>query len=207
MATILMVPGFGGSGPGHWQDWWLRNDANAILVEQADWRRPTPEAWSEALVDAVNTHPYAWLVAHSLGATLVTRIAAQRLELRIAGALLVAPADVEAMDIAGAELRAFGPMSLAPLPFPATVVASRTDRCMRFRRARSLATAWGASLVDYGDAGHINKAAGYGPWPDGPRFLASLQNRRPGPQAVVHRRPEAADAPRRQARPGAIARL
>jgi predicted alpha/beta hydrolase family esterase len=207
MATILIVPGFGGSGPGHWQDWWLRNDANAVLVEQASWRRPTPEAWGAALVDAISTHPSAWLVAHSLGATLLTRIATQRPELRIAGALLVAPADVEAMDIAGADLRAFGPMSLAPLPFPATVVASRTDRWMRFPRARSLAAAWGASLIDYGDAGHINAAAGYGPWPDGPRYLASLQNRRPNLQPVVHRRPDAAAAPRRQGRLGVVARV
>ena len=51
MATTLIIPGLGGSGPGHWQDWWLRNDPNAVLVEQANWRRPSPEAWAERLVD------------------------------------------------------------------------------------------------------------------------------------------------------------
>jgi predicted alpha/beta hydrolase family esterase len=30
--TILIVPGLDGAGPGHWQDWWLNNDPNAVLV-------------------------------------------------------------------------------------------------------------------------------------------------------------------------------
>ena len=51
--TTLIVPGLRGSGAGHWQDWWLRNDANAVLVEQADWDRPNFAAWSEALIEAI----------------------------------------------------------------------------------------------------------------------------------------------------------
>ena len=86
-------------------------------------------------------------------------------------------------------MRAFGPISEAPLPFPATVVASRNDSCMLFRRARSLAFAWGAELVDYGDAGHINVAAGFGPWPDGPRLLSDVQRRRRLPTPIIHLRP------------------
>jgi predicted alpha/beta hydrolase family esterase len=136
------------------------------------------ERWSERLVETVEAHPYSWIVAHSLGVALVTRLAASRLDLRIAGALLVAPADVERMEGLGEELRGFGPFSLAPLAFPATVVASRTDRWMQFRRARMLAAAWGARLVDYGDAGHINVAAGFGAWPDGVKLLAEVRARR-----------------------------
>lgn len=95
-------------------------------------------------------------------------------------------------------------MSLAPLPFPATVIASRTDHYMRFARA-PLAAAWGAGLVDYGDAGHINAAAGFGPWPDGPRLLAALQARRRlphgDPPAAARRSP---GLPGRAARAGTI---
>ena len=182
MATLI-VPGLGGSGPGHWQDWWLRNDPNAVLVAQRDWRRP--ETWAERLATAVQDHPGAWLVAHGAGAIVAARMAAERLELRIAGALLVAPADAEAP---GSRLAALAPISLAPLPFPATVVASRTDPVMRFRRARPLAAAWGARLVDLGAAGHVNATAGFGPWPDGPRLLAGVQSgRRPGPGHAVLR--------------------
>jgi predicted alpha/beta hydrolase family esterase len=171
MATTLIIPGLDGTGPGHWQAWWLRNDPNAVLVAP---RGPDAGAWGERLAEAVNAHPYAWLVAHGAGALAVARLAAERLELRIAGALLVAPSDAEA-PAAKPRLRAFAPISLAPLPFPATVVASRTDPRMRFRRARALAAAWGAWLVDYGAAGHINIAAGFGAWPDGPRLLAEVQ--------------------------------
>jgi predicted alpha/beta hydrolase family esterase len=168
MATLI-VPGLGGSGPGHWQDWWLKNDPNAVLVTQRDWRRPA--SWTERLVTAVQDHPYAWLVAHGAGALTVARVAAERLELRIAGALLVTPADAEAVP----RFRDLAPISLAPLPFPAALVASRTDPYMRFHRAKLLAAAWGARLVDYAAAGHINATAGFGPWPDGPRLLAGLR--------------------------------
>ncbi|MFB9360579.1 alpha/beta hydrolase [Amorphoplanes nipponensis] len=33
---------------------------------------------------------------------------------------------------------------------------------------------WGAELVDAGDAGHLETASGYGPWPDGERLVAAL---------------------------------
>ena len=181
MVKTLIVPGLGGSGPGHWQRWWLKNDPNALLVEQADWHRPSIEAWTERLVEAVIAHPNSLLVAHSLGVPLVTRVGAARLDLRIAGALLVAPADVDETASKTEALRALGPMSEAPLPFPATVVASRNDEYMTFRRARSLAFAWGAELVDYGYAAHINVAAGFGPWPDGPRLLSDVRRRSRGP--------------------------
>jgi predicted alpha/beta hydrolase family esterase len=172
--TILIVPGLDGAGPGHWQDWWLNNDPNAVMVQQRDWRRP--ETWAERLIQAVRDYPYAWLVAHGAGALLVAKVAAERLDLGIAGALLVAPSDAEAP---GTRLAALAPISLAPLPFPAAVVASRTDPLMRFRRARTFADAWGARLIDYDAAGHINATAGFGPWPDGPRLLAGLRPRRP----------------------------
>ena len=109
-------------------------------------------------------------------------MAAERLELRVAGALLVAPPDAEAP---GSRFKAFAPISLAPLPFPAAVVASRTDPFMRFRRARVLAAAWGARLVDLGAAGHVNATAGFGPWPDGPRLLAGVTGRSAGRGAPV----------------------
>ncbi|MGZ7039032.1 MAG: alpha/beta hydrolase, partial [Thermoanaerobaculia bacterium] len=33
------------------------------------------------------------------------------------------------------------------------------------------AAAWGSRLVFIGDAGHINGASGYGPWPEGEAML------------------------------------
>jgi len=43
-----------------------------------------------------------------------------------------------------------------------------------FARATQFAQAWGSSLVDAGDAGHLNTVAGYGPWPAGERILVDL---------------------------------
>ena len=68
----------------------------------------------------------------------------------------------------------FRPVPLEPLPFSSVVVASRTDPYLLFERAIELAQAWGSSLVDAGDAGHLNTDAGYGPWPAGERMLMNL---------------------------------
>ncbi len=93
----------------------------------------------------------------------------------ISGAFLVAPADVDkaadwpATDGAtfDAVKSGFAPLPLGPLPFPSVLIASSTDPYCSLERATELAKGWGSELVEAGDAGHINTAAGYGPWPDG----------------------------------------
>ena len=37
-----------------------------------------------------------------------------------------------------------------------------------------MAADWGAELYDAGDVGHLNPAAGYGPWPEGTKLLERL---------------------------------
>ncbi|MBW3656383.1 MAG: alpha/beta hydrolase, partial [Gemmatimonadetes bacterium] len=91
----------------------------------------------------------------------------------IAGALLVAPADVERPD-APEPIRNFAPVPLAALPFPAIMVASSDDPYLRSERAAHFARCWGARLVDLGAAGHINTDAGFGPWPQGLALLDEL---------------------------------
>ena len=140
---------------------------------QRDWDTPQREAWVTTLGRAVDAAgPAAVLVAHSLGCLAVAYLAARRTG-GIAGALLVAPADVERPDTPAA-LRDFAPVPLACLPFPSVVVASQDDPYVSFERAREFAAAWGSRLVDAGRAGHINTAAGFGPWPEGEALLAGL---------------------------------
>jgi predicted alpha/beta hydrolase family esterase len=90
--------------------------------------------------------------------------------LKIAGAFLVAPSDVEApsypIDAGG-----FRPIPMQPLPFPSMVVASTNDDYAHIDRSRAFAQAWGSKLVEIGDAGHINADTGFGPWPEGQRML------------------------------------
>lgn len=172
---ILIVPGWQNSGPAHWQSLWERAHPHDYWrVEQADWETPRPEEWVGAIDGAVIAcaRPPV-LVAHSLGCIAVVRWALGRPGATAAGALLVAPADVE-RDGAPAAITPFAPVPLAPLPFPATVVASQDDPYLSIERARAFAEAWRATFADAGRAGHLNAAAGFGPWPAGERLLEEL---------------------------------
>lgn len=61
------------------------------------------------------------------------------------------------------------------LPVQSLFVASRNDPWMRFSRATELAQVWSSDLVDLGEAGQINVAAGFGPWPAGKVLRDRLQ--------------------------------
>ena len=92
---ILMVPGYMGSGPEHWQRQWERADPAIERVEQEDWARPERSAWVSRLDEYLGDDPHdTILVAHSLGCSTVAAWAAQKnAGSSVAGALLVAPAD------------------------------------------------------------------------------------------------------------------
>lgn len=170
----LIVPGLDDSGPGHWQSLWLERLPDAIKVEQADWSRPTLAEWMAELTAAVRRHPDSILVGHSLGCALIAHLAQLRGNRGVAGALLVAPAEVNRTGPAGHLLEGFGPMPLQRLPFPATVIASRNDPFVAYERSEAFARSWGARFVDAGDAGHINVASGHGNWPLGLAALDTL---------------------------------
>lgn len=178
--TTLIIPGWYGSGDGHWQSWWLRSQPDVRLVAQKDWAQPTLEGWLANLVRAVDAAPQPpLLVAHSLGAILVAQLAVRHPQLAIGGALLVAPADVDDPSWTPAQIAGFGSVPFRRLPFPALVVASRDDPFVSFDRAAAFASAWGARLIDLGPAGHINDQSGFGPWPAGVRLARSLRPLRP----------------------------
>jgi predicted alpha/beta hydrolase family esterase len=175
---VLVVPGWTNSGPDHWQSLWQRAHPEWRRVEQRDWDEPEPDAWLAALDTAVrevtaSTGRRPVLVGHSLGALLVPLWVATHSDARAAAALLVAPADVERPG-APAVLRSFAPVPRIRLPFPSLLAASRDDPYLSWARAEELAAAWGAVLHDCGTAGHLNAAAGFGPWPEGERLLDSL---------------------------------
>jgi predicted alpha/beta hydrolase family esterase len=174
---VITVPGWTGSGPGHWQTLWELRDPLIRRVEQADWNNPVAAAWVARLDEAVRAAPAPpVLVAHSLGCLTVVHWAAATRSARAAGALLVAPPDVERAG-APRPLRSFAPVPMAPLPFPAVVVASRDDPFATVERASGWADAWGAELVDVGQAGHLDTASGVRDWPKGRSLLASLLGR------------------------------
>lgn len=171
---VLIVPGYTGSGPRHWQTLWQRDHPEYERVEQDDWDHPDAAAWTKAL-DArlrASSTP-AILVAHSLGCITVALWASSTRGGGVAAALLVAPADADRPD-APYHRAGFSPVPLAPLPFRSIVVASRNDPVTRFDRAAAFAAAWGSELHDAGDAGHLATADGYGAWPEGERLLGGM---------------------------------
>jgi uncharacterized protein len=174
MMPILIVPGLGGSGDQHWQTHLERAFPSSVRVHQEEWDRPDLKKWLARLADAVDAIPGAVLVAHSLGCPLVTHLAAEYPDLSVAAALMVAPADVESRDHTPDHTRGFAPIPRRPLPFASIVVASTNDPFMEFARARDLARDWRAEFFDAGPCGHINVAAGYGPWPAGHCIVQSL---------------------------------
>ncbi|MBL8565674.1 MAG: serine hydrolase family protein [Hyphomicrobiaceae bacterium] len=175
---ILIVPGWSGSGPDHWQSRWQRNLRTARRVEQSDWLHPDRDAWVAALIEAAATtapDKPVILIAHSLGVATVAHAAARLPAGSIAGAFLVGPADVDNADrwpvtegyTFNKSHNGFAPLPLRPLGFPSVLIASSNDPYCSFDRATALGAAWGSTLVPAGEAGHINVASGHGPWPEG----------------------------------------
>lgn len=173
-SDLIVVPGLGGPDPDHWQTRWGGRLTTARVVEQRDWHAPAPNEWAERIAAAVDgaTRP-AILLAHGLGVIAAVRAAPAFRSDVVRGAFLVAPLDVERPDI-DAPLHAFSPVSRDPLTFPSLVVASRNDPQCSYERAEDFAYAWGAALVDAGEAGSLDAASGHGPWPEGLMRLAGF---------------------------------
>ncbi|WP_298091660.1 alpha/beta hydrolase [uncultured Sphingomonas sp.] len=172
--TILTVPGLGGSGRSHWQSLWEEARPDTVRVELGMWNAPHRNAWVTKLDEAIRrAQAPVILAAHSLGCLAVAwwaELSPQPYGWPVAGALLVAPADVDRSDAPDA-LKGFAPSPLTPLPFPSILVASRDDPWIGIERAHSLAVNWGSHFVDAGDQGHINAASGLGWWTEGQALL------------------------------------
>ena len=172
--TILTVPGLGGSGPSHWQTLWEEARPDTVRVELGMWNTPHRNAWVTKLDQAIRTaQAPVILAAHSLGCLAVAwwaELSRQPYGWPVAGALLVAPADVD-REGAQPELKALAPAPRTPLPFPSIVVASSDDPWIDIERAHSLAVDWGSHFVDAGAQGHLNAASGIGWWNEGRDLL------------------------------------
>ena len=173
-STVLMLPGWQGSGPDHWQMHWARLHGYTV-VEQNDWQQPRRGDWlarlDEVIIDAPGS---VVLVAHSLGCILVAAWACfSRHTARVQGALLVAPGDVEKPELTD-RLPGWAPISRQSLPFKSILVGSQNDPYCRADRAQALAQDWGAQWLDLGLAGHINADSSLGDWPQGHALLPTL---------------------------------
>jgi predicted alpha/beta hydrolase family esterase len=166
---LVTVPGLHGSEGAHWQTWLERQFARSRRVEQDDWDAPQLDAWAQSVADTVTSvRGPVILAAHSFGCLAAAHAIAQGLTGdAVAGVLFVAPASPDKFRFAGAfESRRLG--------VPSVLIASMTDPWMPFDQAMRLASQLGSAFVNLGDAGHINTASGFGPWPRAKYFVDTL---------------------------------
>jgi predicted alpha/beta hydrolase family esterase len=174
---VLIVPGWYGSGPAHWQTIWERNHPEYVRVTQNDWRTVHRSDWVQALDRAISSLPgNVLLVAHSLGCLVVAWWAAQAGRSgQVQGAMLVAPPDLSSAPGTLPALASFTPLPLDPLPFPSLLVASENDPYASIEAAAGFAAHWGSEFANVGASGHINVDSGHGPWPVGQLYLQRFQ--------------------------------
>ena len=174
VASVLILPGWQGSGPTHWQMQWARLHGYTV-VEQNDWLQPRRGDWLARLDEVVIDAPGSVvLAAHSLGCILVAAWASfSRHTARVRGALLVAPGDVEAPEMPD-RFPGWTPIVRQRLPFKSILVGSQNDPYCHADRAQALAHDWGAQWLDLGLAGHINADSSLGAWPQGHALLQTL---------------------------------
>ena len=170
---VLILHGWKGSGPEHWQTWLAgRLGERGVAVrfpDLPDCEVPCPDRWGAALhpeLDALGEEGERVVVCHSLGCVLWLREAA-RVRAPVDRVVLVAPPGPGA---AVPELSRFYPTRadhdavLAAAAHTRLVCSDDDPYC-----PEGAAAAWGEPLgleVDLlRGQGHLNVEAGYGPWP------------------------------------------
>jgi predicted alpha/beta hydrolase family esterase len=170
---IVIVYGYDGSGDGHWQRWLAdelaRRGAAHVLPELPDPAAPQKDVWVERLaevLDDAGPDPVTF-VCHSLGCWAVDHLLAARGAAGVHAALLVAP---PSPHLIFEPVESFLPPprrreAWAPLAARTLLVGSDNDDFSTAEELAAIAAALGVGWRLFPGAGHINVAAGYGPWP------------------------------------------
>ena len=178
---VITLAGLWNSSPEHWQSHWERMHG-WLRAPHRDWNNPDRTEWVAEIDAAIAVSDAVPLVAaHSLGCVALAHWARSGSPLKIAGAFLVAPSDVDGPNYPPHTTTGFAPMPMEKLPFPSILVASSDDEYATLERSRAFAQAWGSQFIEIGAAGHINGASGHGAWPEGERMLLDFRQRL-GPQ-------------------------
>lgn len=174
MTNYFIVPGLGNSGEGHWQTYFEKSAANFMRIEQKDWDAPKSADWVENISQVIADFDpeTVVLIGHSLGCTAIANWA-NTSTIKIKGALLVAPSDVEAPKY-NFDTPGFQKVPLERINFKTITVASTNDEWVSIERAEFFAKNWGSEFINIGSAGHINAASGYGDWMAGLEILKTL---------------------------------
>lgn len=169
---FLMLHGWGGSDPTHWQDW-LKNE----LVERGEKvcfpqlpkaMNPVLNEWMEALKNEIShfdPDDEVIVLAFSLGCTLWIHFVHAHKKFATKKVYLVCPTPD---DCGIPEIENFFPIPLGVTPstlLNTLVVYSDNDPYIPYRNYTKFLDEYGFSSFFITRAGHINIGSGYGPWP------------------------------------------
>jgi len=178
--TVLFVPGLREHVEEHWQTILAKKLERCYTVPPLQRDKLSCAARVAALDEAFQRlDGPLMIVAHSAG-VMITVHWAQMHARRIQGALLAAPVDLETPlpegypTLEAIQANGWLPIPRGRLPFPAIVAASTNDPLCAFARSESYARDWGASLLNAGEVGHLNPAAGFGEWKEAEILLDEL---------------------------------
>lgn len=178
--TVLFVPGLRDHVADHWQTLLADEFPGSCTVPRLVTGKLSCAAQVQALDNALaDIKGPVILAAHSAGCLIVAHWA-QHHSRPIKAALLATPADIEIPLPAGypthAELEANGwlPVPRRPLPFRSLVAGSSNDPLADPAKVVALARAWGGEFLPLGPVGHLNPAAGFGPWPAAKALIETL---------------------------------
>jgi hypothetical protein len=178
---IVIVHGYEGSGPGHWQRWLhdelRRRGAAVAFPELPAPSEPQKDVWVAALADTIAgaTTPITF-VCHSLGCWAVDHLLAARGAAGVHAAFLVAP---PSPFLIFEPVATFVPpprdrTAWAPIAARTLLVGSDNDDYSEAQESSSIAAELGVACEILPGAGHINVDAGYGPWPFVLEWLAGV---------------------------------
>jgi predicted alpha/beta hydrolase family esterase len=182
-ARPVVLAGYEGSGPDHWQTLWAERMADAIVVEHDDWIAVDRERWVAEAREQLPAGEPLMLIGHSIGSLIAAELLADPGELTIVGGWLVAIPDPHGAQFPAT---AHGFRSLLGLPAPehrnrlashaplVGIVASEDDPYASVAWSELQAEAWGAGFELLPGAGHINADSGYGPWQAGIELCEAL---------------------------------
>lgn len=173
---MLLVHGHTGSGPGHWQSWlageFARIGGVVDVPQFTEPDRPDLEVWLGELRHHLEAAPSGGervVLAHSCGALLWLHHAARLADaaLRFDRVLLVAPPGPRWHE---PDVHGFSPVTLdaAGVRRAAArtqLVVSDNDEACSVDEAMDMAARLKIDLDVIPGGGHLNTAAGYGPWP------------------------------------------
>lgn len=169
---VLLLDGWQHRREGlHWQGWLADalagSGVTAEVLDLPDPEHPSVDAWSAAVAQALAGRTDVAVVAHGLSVLLWLRMCGDGTAPRVRRVLLVAP---PATGAHGGDVSAPLPTSVTAAAVAASadepvLMVSAVDDEFLPDGAAVYATPLGIAHVELAAGGHLNAAAGFGPWP------------------------------------------